>query len=140
MSQIIDQPNDSKEITPAFSDLIRREAMAGLIIAAQIEDSGLSQLDHSTLRSKVLGVSTTSDGRPQVRINSTGLNIDQKLSVERALLRHFGNQELADVAIYFQKASSALATDAAPTPVKKKNPLGLNQETKPIPKDITQKI
>lgn len=112
---------------------LRREAMAGLIMAAQAEESGLGQADHAALRARVIGVGTGNDGRLQVRIDSTGLNIDQKLSVERSLLRHFGNQEMPGVTLYFQRASSAGASDASPAPVKRKHPLGLNPETRPIP-------
>jgi ATP-binding protein involved in chromosome partitioning len=110
-----------------------QEAMAALIIAAQQEDSGLQTLSHSELRAKVLGIGASSDGRPQIRIDSNLLTINQKLSIERTLLRHFGNQELPDVAVYFQKASSAAAKPTEPAPLKKKNPLGLTIDTKPIP-------
>jgi Mrp family chromosome partitioning ATPase len=121
-----------KQLSPETMESLRREAMAGLIIAAQLEESGLSALDHKTLRDKVSEVTTGSDGRPQVRIDSTGLGLDQKIAVERTLLRHFGNQEISDVSIYFQKASSSQAVGAVPAPVKKKHPLGINLEQKPI--------
>jgi ATP-binding protein involved in chromosome partitioning len=124
--------NDQQQLSPQIAESIRREAMAGLVMAAQLPESGLSDADHAQTRARVLGVSCTSDGRPQVRVDSTGLSLDQKLVVERTLLRHFGNQELSDVAIYFQRSSSASARESAPAPVKKKHPLGLNLETKPI--------
>ena len=124
----------SDDIIPAeLAAKLTREARAGLIFAAQHDESGLSGFEHVAIRSRVMGVSRGSNGQPLVKVDSTGLNLDHKLFVERAVLRHLDAHEFPDALIYFQKASNASASATAPAPVKRKNPFGLNIEPRAIP-------
>lgn len=124
---------DNSALPSEFVAALTREARAGLIFASRHDDSGLNSLDHQIIRSRILGVTRSGNGQPLVKVDSTGLGIDQKLFLERALLRHFDAHEFPEALIYFQKASSVSATGAAPAPVKRKNPYGLTIETRAIP-------
>lgn len=127
------ETHNSDAISPSLASVILQEARAGLIAAAQHEESGLSQFDHQTLRARVLGVGSATNGQPQVQIDSTGLTLDQKIWIERVLLRYLDSHEHSDATIYFQRASSATQSSAAPVPVRKKHPLGLNIDKRAIP-------
>ena len=124
---------EENQLPPEFVATLMREAQAGLVVAGQHDESGLTHLDHQTLRSRFLGVTTAANGQPQVRIDSTSLGLDQKLFVERVLLRHLDAHDFPNATIYFQRASSASASNSIPAPVKKKSPFGLNIEKRAIP-------
>ena len=108
-------------------------AKAGLVIASQHEESGLHGQDHQSIRARFLGVEIGGNGQPQVRVDSTGLGLDQKLFVERVLLRHLDAEDHSDATIYFTKSSSASAAAAKPAPVAKKKPFGLSIQQAAIP-------
>lgn len=117
----------------ALAAALLQEARAGIIFSAQHDDSGLANFDHSTLRSRILSVSKSGNGQPQVRIDSTGFTLDQKIFIERAMLRHLDANDFSEATIYFQKASSVGNSASGPTPVKRKSPFGLNISQQAIP-------
>ena len=125
--------NDVDKISPAIAAALMQEARAGIIFSAQHDESGLANIDHSTLRQRILSVVKSGNGQPQVRVDSTGLTLDQKISVERSMLRYLDANEFSEATIYFQKASSVTNSASGPTPVKKKSPFGLNISKQAIP-------
>lgn len=125
--------DNQNNLPPELAATLLLESRAGMIMAAQHDDSGLSAEDHGKLRARVIGVAKSGNGQPQVRIDSTGLTLDQKIFIERVMLRHLDANEFADATVYFQRASAASSEGAAPAPVKKKNPFGLNIERRAIP-------
>ena len=121
------------ELDPEFTSSLLRETRAGLIAAAVHEESGMNLLEREAIRARAIAATRSADGKAQVRIDSTGLNIDQKLFIERTLLRHLDYNDFPLVSVYFQRAASLSAHAATPAPVKRKNPFGLNIEKRSIP-------
>ena len=116
------------DLDPQFTAHLLREARAGLIAAAVHEESGLSSMQHEVIRGRAIAATRGADGKAQVRIESAGLSIDQKLFIERALLRHLDANDFPLVSVYFQRypGTGTSSASAGPTPVKRKNPFGLN--------------
>ena len=91
--------NDVDKISPAIAAALMQEARAGIIFSAQHDESGLANIDHSTLRQRILSVVKSGNGQPQVRVDSTGLTLDQKISVERSMLRYLDANEFSEATI-----------------------------------------
>jgi ATP-binding protein involved in chromosome partitioning len=124
--------NTTPTLDPQFAHKLRHEAMAGLINASIHEESGLCSADREVIRARVISTALGADGRPQVRIDSTGLSLDQKLFIERIVLRHLDLVEMPLAGVYFQRGS-ATSTTSSPAPTQKKHPFGLKIEKKQIP-------
>lgn len=75
-----------------------------------------------------------SPGGIRVRIASDGLTLEQKILIERLLLRHCADQEISIVGVNFARITSATAGQTAPTTVKRSmNAFGIQQDKKAIP-------
>lgn len=107
-------------------------ARAGMIVAAQHVESGLSESNHVAVRARILEVTTSQNGTPQVHVDSSGLSLDQKLFIERVLLRQLDAEELPAASIYFRRASKSQVSSEGPQQVTRKAPFGLNIRKKPI--------
>ncbi len=132
MTTIHQQP----ELDPQFTASLLQETRAGLIAASAHEESGLSQSQYDLIRSRALAATRGADGRPQVRIESAGLTLDQKLFIERALLRHLDAHDFPLVSVYFQRNPAPLSSQtaaASPAPIKPKAPFGLTIQKQAIP-------
>jgi ATP-binding protein involved in chromosome partitioning len=116
----------------AAANLVLTSARAGLVVASQHEESGLFNKEHKDTRARVLEVRVGASGGLQVHVDSSGLNLGQKLFIERVLLRHLDHENLTGVSIYFRKASRATA-GAQPAPVARKTPYGIAINKKNIP-------
>ena len=125
--------DSADHVFSATAAALMHEARAGIIFSAQHDDSGLATFDHSTLRGRILSVTKSGNGQPQVRIDSTGFTLDQKIFIEKAMLRYLDANNFSEATIYFQKASSVGQSASGPTPVKRKSPFGLNISKQAIP-------
>jgi ATP-binding protein involved in chromosome partitioning len=125
--------NINSNLPSERANALLQASKAGLVIASQHEESGLCGQDHQSIRSRVLGIEVGGNGQPQVRVDSTGLGLDQKLFVERVVLRHLDSEEHSDATVYFIKSSSAASASAKPAPVGKKKPFGLSIQQAAIP-------
>ena len=118
----------------AETDLrVTDSARCGMVVAGQHPESGLTQFGHREIRARVLEVTRGQTGNLQVHIDSSDLNLDQKLFVERILLHQFDRDHLENVSIYFRRATRALGTDSPPLQTESKLPFGLTNKRKPIP-------
>lgn len=129
--QELDNMPGSDEERDTFTSILQC-ARAGMVMAAQHVDSGLSDVQHAQVRSRVLEVSRGQNGAPQIHIDSSGLTLDQKLFIERVLLRQVDAEELPPSSVYFRKASKSQAHSPGPQDVPKKAPFGLNLRRTPI--------
>lgn len=125
-------PKTSDSTSPAdTAALILAAARAGMVVASQHEESGLFNNDHKETRARVLEVRAGASGGLQVHVDSSALNLGQKLFIERVLLRHLDQEHLPGVSVYFRKASNATA-GAQPAPVARKTPYGISINKKNI--------
>jgi ATP-binding protein involved in chromosome partitioning len=126
-------PN-SNALDPQFARQLMSEAKAGLINASAHEESGLSDASHHEIRERVVSVTKGNDGKPQVRVDSTGLSLDHKLFIERVLLRHLDSADFSLAGVYFQRGVTTPVTSSpVPAPTSKKSPFGLKIEKQMIP-------
>jgi ATP-binding protein involved in chromosome partitioning len=125
-------PKNSPKANAELDSCIISAARSGLITAAQHPESGLDNMTHVNLRTKVLNVVRGNTDKPQVHIDSTDLSLDQKLFIERILLLQFDRENLPAVAVYFRKASPSLTSGHTPMPVNPKRPFGLKDNRKSI--------
>ena len=132
-SILMNDLNINSNLPSERANALLQASKAGLVIASQHEESGLCGQDHQSIRSRVLGIEVGGNGQPQVRVDSTGLGLDQKLFVERVVLRHLDSEEHSDATVYFIKSSSAASASAKPAPVGKKKPFGLSIQQAAIP-------
>ena len=131
--QPLDQTFDKQILSDEQHSALLTSARSGLVVASQHDESGLSPMSHGNVRARVLDVTMTSSGKPQIHIDSSGLSLDQKLFLERVLLRHLDGENLSDVTINFRKASSSSSQGTQPSPVGRKAPFGLSINKRPIP-------
>lgn len=116
---------------------LKSTVYASLSFLGELEDSGLSNESPDSLRNRFIDM-TKESSKWHIHVGSDGLNLENKISIERHLLQAIGSKFPQEpVTVYFRKLSKdprpLKSPGPAPVPANQNMPFGIKMQKKLIP-------